>query len=243
MTGYEIYRSKGRYLVRRNRFYSDPTYFGRKCVLRKIPHANKHGHSVSNKVSKAKFEKWVKATRKHLDAKFEQLVSSKDEYVTDKVPDYPSSYIWIYEVDLDNLVFLVNYVPIFRLDNMPPDDVFVKCISYDHFGHRAPHELTPVQYRCNWHSPPPPPPPESLTAYKSCPNRSSTSSIHELLGTPMALSPIERARTAFVGPLISRFMIEYQISRYIRELEKVPYRGHISKGMYKLALTFVNFAV
>ena len=126
---------------------------------------------------------------------------------------------------------------------MPPGEVFVKCISYDHFGHRASHELTPIQYRYNWHAPPPSPPPESSIAYKSCPNRSSTSSIHELLGTPMALSSIERARTALVGLLITRFMIEHHIACHLRHLETIPDRGHISKDLRSLALAFVNFAV
>jgi hypothetical protein len=155
--GYKVYRYKARYFFRLNRFDSEPAVFGREVVLRKIPRAG---------VSKEKFEEWVRSTREYVDAKFEKLDSDfyKDEYVTDQMPDYPS-FMWIYEIDLDNLVFLVNHVPIFRLDNMPPEEVFVKCISYDHFGgkfgHRASHELTPVQFRYNWHAPPPPPSPES----------------------------------------------------------------------------------
>ena len=233
--GYKVYRYKGRYLIRLNRFDSDPPVFGREVVLRNIPRGG---------VSKEKFEEWVKATQEYLDAKFEQLDSNteEDEFVIDQIQNYPS-YTWIYEIDLDNLAFLVNYIPMFRLDNMPPDDVFLKYISSDHFGNDALHELTPIQYRCNLHAPPPSPPLESLIAYKSCPNRSSTSSIHELLGTRMALSSIERARTAFVGPLITRFMIEHHIARKLHELEKVSDRGHISKGTRKLALSFVNFAV
>ena len=234
--GYKVYRYKGRYFLILNRFDSDPAVFGIENLLPEIPHDG---------VSKEKFEEWVEATRKYLDAKFEELDPDSDdeeEFVTDQVPDY-AFYTWIYEIDLDNLVFLVNHVPIFRLDNMPPEEVFLKCISYDHFGHRASHELTPVQFRYNWHAPPPSPSPESLFAYKSCLNRSSTISIHDLLGTPMALSSIERARKAFVGPLITRFMIDYYISRYLRELENVPDRGHISKGLQELALSFVNFAV
>ena len=233
--GYLVYRSRGRYIVCLNRYDSYPHSFGL-VVLYKIPRAG---------VSKEKFEKWVKSTREYFDAKSEQLNSdiNEDEYVTDRAPGLTLDVL-IFEINLDDLVFLINYIPIFRLDNMPPSEVFVKSISYDHFGHIAPHEHTPVQFRYNLPAPPPPPPPpESLIAYKSCTNRSSTSSIHELLGTPMALSSIERARTALVGPLITRFMIEHHIACYLRDLEKVPDRGHIRNSVHKLALSFVNFAV
>ena len=173
--GYRAYRYKRRYLVRLNRSGSEPARFGHD-VRRKIPRSG---------VSKENFEEWVKTTQDYFDAKFERLHSDieKDEFVADQMPNFPY-FRWVYEIDLDNLVFLVNYVPIFRLDNMPPSKVFVKCISHDHFGQLASHELTPFQYRYNWRAPPPYPPPESLTAYESCPNRSSTSPIHELLGTP-----------------------------------------------------------
>ena len=232
--GYRVHTSKGRYLVRLNLSDSKPAVYGLE-VLREIPRGG---------VSKEEFEEWAKSTREYLDAKFEQLDSdiNKTEFVTDRITELPS-YTWIYEIDLDNLVFLVNHIPIFRLDNMPPDDVFVKCISYDHFGHSASHERTPVQFRYNWHAPPPSPPPKSSAAYKSCPNQSSTSSIHELLGTPMALSSIEHARTALVGSLITRLMVEHHIASCLRYLEKVPSRSHISECMHKLALSFVNFAV
>ena len=93
---------------------------------------------------------------------------------------------WIYEIDLDNLVFHVNSQPFFRLDNMPPDDIFVKSISYDHFCYRALREDTPTEFRCYWDVPPPSPLPESLVAYNRYDNRSSTSSIHDLLSVPVA---------------------------------------------------------
>ena len=236
--GYKVYRYKHRYLVRLNRFDSEPADFGRDVVLREIPRRG---------VSKEKFEEWVRSTREYLDAKFEKLAmeptpdTEYNEYVTDQIP-YCPHYPWVYEIDLDNLVFLVNHIPMFRLDNMPPGKVFVKSISYDHFGHIDLHEHTPVQYRYNWHAPPPSPSSESLTAYKSCPNRSSTSSIHELLSTPMELSSIERARTALVGHLITQFMIKHSIACYLRYLEKVPDCHHILKRIRKLGLSFVNFA-
>ena len=60
----------------------------------------------------------------------------------------------------------------------------------------------------------------------------------------MALSAIERARAAFLGPLITRFMIERDVGLFLlRVLEAVSGRVHIPDYLLRLALTFVNFAV
>ena len=131
----------------------------------------------------------------------------------------------------------------FCLDNLPSSKIFLKSISYDHFGHTALRENTPVQFRYDWRAPPPHPPPESLTAYNSFHNRSSTSSMHNLLCIPAALSSIESARTALVELLVTRCMAEYGIGRRLRILESVPDRDHIPKSMLRLALSLVNFAV
>ena len=232
--GYRIYRSKGRYFIHYNHWDSYPDDFGLEVL-----------HEIPRGVSKAKFEKWVRLTRKELDAKFEELDSDskKDDFVLDEHPEDDICIEWVYEIDLDNLVFHVDRMPMFRLDNMPPDDVFVDSISHDHFGHKALDEHTPIQYRYNWRAPPPPPRSELSSAYKSYPNRSSTCSIHELLRMPMKMSSIERARKALVGPLITRLMTERSVGISLRGLEAVPDRRHLPKSMLKLALTFVNFAV
>ena len=146
---------------------------------------------------------------------------------------------------LRKLVFHVDSQPLFRLDNMPPDDVFIRAISFDNFGHRALYEHTPAQFRYDWHAPPPLPPPESLVAYSSYQNRSPTSSIpvHDLLSIPVAKSAIEMARTAFVELLVTRCMGEGRVGHDVRILENVPDRDHIPQSMLELALSLVNFAV
>ena len=234
--GFKVYRHKGRYYVYYNHRDSYPHGLGLE-VLDEIP----------RDVSKEVFEKWVRDTREDVYAERDspELNDPDDSsnFVSDKQPDNDFLIHWIYEIDLDNLVFHVDSQPLFRLDNMPPDNIFLKSISFDQFGHRALHEDTPAQYRYDWRAPPPSPHPESLAAYNSCHIRSSTSSVHDLLDVPVALSSIERVRMALVKLLVKRCMVESGVGHDVRVLENVPDRDHIPQSMLQLALSLVNFAV
>jgi hypothetical protein len=125
---------------------------------------------------------------------------------------------------------------------MPPNDVFVEAISFDHFGHRAFRKDTPVELHYNWRAPPPTPAESSIEAYNSYCDR-STSSNHELLRAPMALSSLERVRTKLVELLVTRCMSEDTVGHGVRVLENVPHHDHISQNMLELALSLVKFAV
>ena len=234
--GNKVYRHKGRYYVYYNHSDSYPSIFGLE-VLHEIPH----------NVSKEEFEEWVRKTREYVYAQRDSQVlndpNDSTNYVSDKQPRIDDLIGWIYEIDLDNLVFHVSSQPLFRLDNMPPDDVFLKAISFDHFGHQAFFEHTPIQFRYDWRAPPPIPSPESLVAYNSCHIRSYTSSVHDLLGIPVALSSIERVRTTFIELLVTRRMTERSVGHDVRVLENAPDRDHIPQIMLELALSLVKFAV
>jgi hypothetical protein len=236
--GQIVYRHKGRYYVYYNHWDSYPNGLGLK-LLDEIP----------RNVSKEEFEEWVRKIRKYAYAQrnSQELNDPADPstYVSDKQPELDNDIPieWIYEIDLDNLVFHVNSQPLFRLDIMPPDDIFVKSISFDHFSHYAPYEHTPTQFRYDWRAPPPSPLPQSLVAYNRYNNRSSTSSVHDLLSVPVALSSIDRVRTALVELLVTRCMADPDVGHDVRVLENVPDRDHIPESMLLLALSLVNFAV
>jgi hypothetical protein len=85
-------------------------------------------------MSKAELEGWLRKTREHVYAQrdSQELNDPSDSYnhVSNEQPDfYRFDVAWIYEIDFDNLVFHANNQPLFRLDNMPPDNY----ISDTHF--------------------------------------------------------------------------------------------------------------
>ena len=238
--GLLVYRYKGRFLSdfsdRSREYHAGPSGYGLQ-VLNKIPRDDKE-----------LFEEWVRSEKERLDRYYEYLGSKSDTdpdgyELGDEQPKDDLCTPWVYEIDLDHLVFHINCLPLFRLDNMPPDNIFLESISYDHFGHMALDKSTPVQYRYNWHMPAPLLSPESLVAYNSCHNRSSTCSVHELLCIPLELSPIERARTTLTEVLVTGCMATSVYARYIRVLESAPDRDYIQEGVPLLAFSLVNFAV
>jgi hypothetical protein len=103
--GYKVYRHKGRYYVYYNRYDSYPDGLGLKLL-----------HEIPRNVSKEEFEEWVRKTREYVYSQRDsQVLNDPDnsaEYVSDKQPENDVFIEWIYEIDLDNLVFHVNPTPI-----------------------------------------------------------------------------------------------------------------------------------
>jgi hypothetical protein len=120
--GYKVYRHKGRYYVYYNHYGSYPSVFGLRVL-----------HEIPRNVSKEVFEEWVREAREYVyTQRNSQELNDPDDptnlnYVSDKQPENDIFIEWIYEIDLDNLVFHVDSQPFFRLDNMPPDDVFMRA--------------------------------------------------------------------------------------------------------------------
>ena len=91
--GYKVYRHKGRYYVYYNHYDSYPSGLGLD-ILREIP----------RNVPKEEFEEWVRK-------RDSQELNDPDDTinrVSDNQPDNDLFIEWIYEIDLDNLVFHVD---------------------------------------------------------------------------------------------------------------------------------------
>jgi hypothetical protein len=111
-------------------------------VLAEIPQAD---------AAPQEFTHWLKATRKMVKERMkvlEEIGNSDEEWMTDERPDR-DPLIGVYELDLNNLVLHFDSFPLFRLDHVPPPDLFLQAIGYNHYGHPAVSKNTPNEYRYN----------------------------------------------------------------------------------------------
>ncbi|KII85707.1 hypothetical protein PLICRDRAFT_45062 [Plicaturopsis crispa FD-325 SS-3] len=221
--GFKSYRHKGRYFVRYNHFDSYPSGLGVQ-VLATIPTGDPQA-----------FQAWLERTRAQLDTDYKELEGTEDgEYfVRDKQPVNDLFIEWIYEIDLDRLVFLVDTEPVFRLDNMPPEDVFLRCIGFDHYGHRASIEDTPEEYCYDWTAPAPLVDDAALEAYAT--HKKSEVSAAKLLsvGSP---SDGELVNTQLLEVLVGNIMKAPSAAHSIRLLENVAGREELTEQMRDLAV-------
>lgn len=196
--GYCVYRYRAKYVATYNHYDSYPENFGVQMV-NTIP----RGQSV--------YKKWLEKMRGLFERLFrragvveEECDDGDDERYHDDDLDieevkiseerrYPDMLIeYVYEIDLDDEVFWVNGMPIFRLDRMPTAEVFLEVLGKDSYGHFATTESVPSRhgYRI---AAPPQPLSADMASYESL--RGSTSvgtDIYELLSVAEEPSPDER---------------------------------------------------
>ena len=102
--GYKVYRHKGRYYVYYNQCDSYPSIFGLEVL-----------HEIPRNVSKGEFEEWLRKTREYVYAQRDSQVlndpNDGSNYVSGEQPENTLFIEWIYEIDLDNLVFHVDSQP------------------------------------------------------------------------------------------------------------------------------------
>ncbi|KDQ18675.1 hypothetical protein BOTBODRAFT_185198 [Botryobasidium botryosum FD-172 SS1] len=129
--GYRVYRHKARFFAHYNHYDSYPDKYGTQ-VLSEIPRG-------------VEFEKWLMRMRRQLDEELEAWEKEecprgerKDDFITAVRPKISLHIEWIYELDLDELGFYVNSRPYFRLDHLPPHDIFLQSIASGN---------TPQEYR------------------------------------------------------------------------------------------------
>jgi hypothetical protein len=228
--GLKVYRHNGRYLVLYNHWDSYPEGLGLE-VLGEIPHAG---------ATPEEFQEWLTATRKVVEDLMREIEGSGDDdgqWVIDEQPaDGEFDAEWMYELDLDNLVFHIDSFPVFRLDHPPPADLFVELIGFDHYGHRASTENTPEEYRYNWSAPPPPPTHLASTVYRDRVQQPGPALVHDLLSVGESLSDIERCRVALLEKLVGHHMTFNRTGYYLHILENIPSRDQIPEELFYFVL-------
>ncbi|PSS32086.1 hypothetical protein PHLCEN_2v2127 [Hermanssonia centrifuga] len=99
---------------------------------------------------------------------------------------------WVYEFDLDRLIFHIDSIPMYHLDHMPPQDIFLEGIDFDSYGYRRCLQTIPGEYIFTANSIPPPPVEDSsLQTFRNQPNAFTPISPQELLGVAELPSPID----------------------------------------------------
>lgn len=152
--GYKVHRHKGWYFAQYNHYDSYPEGLGIE-VLAEIP------------TDPEKFLKWLEGMRHYFDELLEEHQDALNKNgglreddgleITRKQPTNDLFIEWVYEIDLDHLVFHIDCAPMYRLDHMPPTDLFLEGISFNVYGNRACGRDVPAEYRFTLDSLPPPP--------------------------------------------------------------------------------------
>ncbi|THH00991.1 hypothetical protein EW026_g1627 [Hermanssonia centrifuga] len=137
--GYKVYRHKRWYFVYYNHYDSYPEGLGVE-LLSSIP------------TDPEEFQKWLQARRASLDkllAEREELLATDEKLDADEeerrlgvliTREQPSNDImieWVYEFDLDRLIFHIDSMPMYHLDHMPPQEIFLEGIDLDSYGYRS----------------------------------------------------------------------------------------------------------
>ncbi|KAF7289214.1 polymerase II transcription elongation factor [Mycena indigotica] len=218
MRGYRVYRYKRRYFVTYNHYDSDPTVFGVR-VKNEVPS------------DAADYQLWLATLRQKLEKELEAHAVDKnasDFGISHRPPVNDILIEWIYELDLDNELFLVDNCPIFSLKNIPANDkVFCACIGFDSYGHRSYSPWTPVKYRGSWVVDPPLVDQAAIVAYAAL--EPEIVGINAILDLPPGREPLqwELTRVAFYEIVVGGRMRADSFAPSIHVLQTVSDRRDI----------------
>ncbi|PCH42209.1 hypothetical protein WOLCODRAFT_163606 [Wolfiporia cocos MD-104 SS10] len=219
MGSYKIIRHKNRYVIV---YYSIESIDLGVNILNDIP------------TDPAEFQQWLDDLRLWA----EECFATWDEANPDErrdieervsweqpVKDFWSLIEWIWELDLDNLVFHVDCTPLFHLDDLPPPEYFCVLISLDSYGCRAYHPKTPEEWRYNWTAPPPPVDETALSGYTGY--APTCVQLDDLIPITPQMAVLHAVRVRLVEVCIGEFIRVYGTTP-IRKLENIPSRSKMS---------------
>ncbi|KAJ7726276.1 hypothetical protein DFH07DRAFT_896622 [Mycena maculata] len=238
--GYWFYHHKGWYYVYFSRLDSYPQGLGIQ-VASQIPVGDPEN-----------YQNWLKALRESLDkdletAKEKGILENKDinPMYTQTAPTNDLWIEWMYELDLDREIFLVDSHPLFDLRNMPSTpELFVECIGFDSYGHRACSASTPIQHIYNWMSPPPTVEDGAIQRFLTIGERSELP--FEKLLSITGVGPIEKCEAvhiAFYEVIVGQMMRDWEVHHFLRVLESFPDRSHLSADHISIGMNMVNATV
>ncbi|KAF9260330.1 hypothetical protein L218DRAFT_1002808 [Marasmius fiardii PR-910] len=188
-----------------------------------------------------RFEKWLEKNRdvmekaiadvtKHMSpeeveaANVIQLSGRQTFYFNCKSEPQNDLFIeWIYEIDLDNLCFLVNNRPWYQLDNLPSEQVFLEGTDEEQSKHRYVHKIIPC-----------PSEEDSSTLQNYSLSCTGSAPSHEILGVDETLSGVEQFRLRWVEVLVGcgrrRWETEYldmklEANGAVNALDAIPVRS------------------
>ncbi|KAF4591322.1 hypothetical protein EYR40_009925 [Pleurotus pulmonarius] len=191
--GLRVYRRRGKFFAFYNHSDSYPAGLGVEMV-ESIPR------------DPSEYAAWLEKTR----AEYDRLLEGKSELsgedksnsleIHETRPTTDLFVEYVYEIDLDDEVFWMNAMPMFRLDRMPSPEVFLEVRGRDSYGHYVPKPSMPAEHACQIPAPSQTPSAEDLSAYTSFLKHPSASPVAAdvctLLGVSEELSPSERIRIA-----------------------------------------------
>ncbi|KAK1220549.1 hypothetical protein PQX77_016689 [Marasmius sp. AFHP31] len=138
---------------------------------------------------------------------------------SDPYDDFFISYI--YEIDLDNLCFLIDSFPVsyraslkkwplfltdsskvFKLDYMPPEEIFLEKIGYNNYGHRSYADSDPSEYRYVHKIVPYPKTQDQVVLRNYSESCTGTYAYHDLLGVNELQSVVVRTRVRWVEMIV-----------------------------------------
>nr|GAT58384.1 predicted protein [Mycena chlorophos] len=210
--GYSVYRYKGIYFIQYHHWDAYPRGLG--VQVKNVIPDDQSEYQLWLEDEKAERERDLRDNPISWDDK------DSDHWRSSEAPSFKDDVSWIYEIDLDHEVFLVDNFPLFSLKNMPQtEDLFCRCIGFNHYGHRSYKTFTPMKCRYNWTALPPAGPQQTIAAYDAL--NLPVVDIDALLGVACnAVRPgWESARIALYEVLVGRKMQSGAFGQAIHTLE------------------------
>ncbi|KAJ7033445.1 hypothetical protein C8F04DRAFT_1104758 [Mycena alexandri] len=238
-SGYKVYRHKGYYHVHPLHFASYPDGLG-VVVAGEVPIGPEEA-----------YQNWLKKLREELDHQLDQnreLIGIDPEssayFISTEAPSNDQWIEWIYEIDLDHEVFLVDSRPLFALNNMPAtDDEFVEYIGFDSYGNRSYKSSTPIKHIYNWKSTPPKVDDQVVHRYNARQTlNSGHAAIPKLLGSSGPVDDCETVRIALYEALVAAMMENRGFAAGNFSLETASDRTQISTALLCRGIELVQLA-